>query len=139
MQLNRSATYAVHALAFLACRKGNPTLTSHEMAEAAGLPEGFLPKVLKPLVWAGVLRSLKGPGGGFRLAWPPEEVSLLEVVEAVDGPIRKAVTFGDGRGGLDGRLQAVSDRMADVVRRALRKVSIADLAARGGNRRRKGE
>src|SRR4051812_26128193 len=88
MRLSQSAAYALHALAHLAGREGDAPLSSRDIARACHVPERFLQKVLKPLAAAGVLRSAMGANGGYRLAKPAGKITLLEVVELVDGPIR---------------------------------------------------
>ncbi len=60
-------------------------IRAQEIAEAENLPAPFLAKLLQQLARAGVLVSVKGPKGGFGLARPPEEISLMDVVSAVDG------------------------------------------------------
>src|SRR6266481_8965435 len=87
MKLTRASTYATHALVFMAQQKHQNPIPSHLIAQERGIPERFLLKVLKPLVAARVLVSVKGPNGGYRLARPPATVSMLDVVEAVDGPL----------------------------------------------------
>jgi Rrf2 family protein len=89
--------------------------------------------VLTSLVAPGVLRSVLGKGGGFRLARPARDITLLEVMEAVDGPVRgEAPRLGGARNArLDARLQEVCERAAELVRRRLRAVSLADLAGGG--------
>ncbi len=130
MRLTRSSSYAVRALAHLAGQPGNQPLPSHALARASGDPERFLLKTLKPLVDAGVLRSDRGPNGGYRLARPAKAIALLEVVEAVSGPIRgEAPPAGDGSGAaLDRRLQAACDAAARLTREQLGKVTLAELA-----------
>ena len=100
------------------------------MARAAGLPEHFLLKLLKPLVGAGVLHALRGPRGGYTLARQPKDITLLEVVEAVDGPHRgDAPAVGQGKeAAFDKRLQAMCDDIAATVRQRLARVTLADLA-----------
>src|SRR5207253_323711 len=88
MRLTRASSYALHALVYMAGQKHNRPVPSHIVAQARGIPERFLLKVLKPLVSARVLASVKGPNGGYRLSRPAGAVSMLEVIEAVDGPIR---------------------------------------------------
>jgi Rrf2 family protein len=87
--------------------------------------------VLKPLVSAGFLRSLKGPSGGYRLARPAGKISVLEVIEAVDGPLRGQAPLPAEpvavREDLDARLTAVCDKAAAAVRKHLSKVTISDL------------
>jgi Rrf2 family protein len=133
MKLSRACGYALHALTYLARNPGGGPVASHTIAEAEGLPGGFLLKSLTPLVAAGVLRSDLGLGGGFRLARPAGRITLLEVVEALDGPVRgEAPGVGGGEHArFDAKLKAVCDGAAEAVRRRLGKVSLADLAREG--------
>jgi DNA-binding IscR family transcriptional regulator len=82
------------------------------------------------LAGAGILRSAKGPHGGYRLAKPAQQIILLEIVEAVDGPIRgeaPPVGQGEAAAALDRRLQEVCDVAAALVRRRLAQVTLAEL------------
>src|SRR5437763_15913514 len=90
MKLTRASSYALHAVAYMANQKKSEPVASHIIAQDRGIPERFLLKVLKPLVSAQILLSIKGPNGGYRLAKPANEITMLDVVEAVDGPIRGA-------------------------------------------------
>jgi len=119
MKLTRASSYALAALAYLAREKPDAPVASHDMATRAnGIPKKFLLKILRPLASVGILRSIRGPNGGYQLARAPKDVTLLEVVEAVDGPIRGlAEPVGDGEGrALDKRLQAVCEEAASLVR-----------------------
>jgi Rrf2 family protein len=129
MRLTRASNYALQALAYLLEQPADRSVASHVVAEARDIPERFLLKVLQPLVTAGVLRSVKGPNGGYRLARPARQITLLEVIEAVDGPIRGAAPAvgKDGAAALDRRLQAVCEGAADVVRERIGKVTLAEL------------
>src|SRR5437667_5165080 len=98
MKLTRASVYALHALVHLAQRSDNLPLPSHEAARARGIPERFLLKVLKPLVGARVLVSVKGPNGGYRLAKPANQITLLEVIEAAEGPIQARADLPEGAG-----------------------------------------
>jgi Rrf2 family protein len=134
MKLSRASSYALHAVEYLAARGQDTLVASHHIARARGIPEGFLQKLLGPLVSAGVLQSVKGPNGGYRLARPPSKITLLEVVEAVDGPIRGLAPLsqeaGHHGGGLDPRLAAVCDQAAALLRGRLGKVRVSDLVGR---------
>src|SRR5947209_17389598 len=78
MKLSRASSYALHAVAFMAGRKDNTRpVASHNIAAARGIPERFLLKVLKPLVSARLLFSVKGPNGGYRLARPADQITVL--------------------------------------------------------------
>src|SRR5438270_8078487 len=109
MKLTRASSYALHAVAYMATQKQqDKPVASHNIAHARGIPERFLLKVLKPLVSARVLLSIKGPNGGYRLAKSPSQISMLEVLEAVDGPIRGQAPFDERKNGpLNDKLEAV--------------------------------
>jgi Rrf2 family protein len=133
MKLTHACGYAVRAVAYLARQKENRLVTSRDIARAQGLPERFLVKVLKPLVSARLLVSLRGPNGGYRLARSATAISLLEIVEAVDGPILAQVPALAARESsrLDRRLEAVVGAAAHLIRLRLGKVRVADLVGRG--------
>ena len=128
MKLTRASTYALHALAYMAAQKSDRPIASHKIAADRHIPERFLLKVLKPLVSARVLLSIKGPNGGYRLAKSPSEITMLEVLEAVDGPIRgQAPLTDEGNGTLNTKLEKICKDSADQVRKHLEKVHISDL------------
>ncbi len=81
--LSRTSEYALRAATALAGSNGRPLL-SHELAELTGVSPPYLKKVLRLLTKAELLRSRPGPGGGFLLARAPEQISLLDVVNAVE-------------------------------------------------------
>ncbi len=130
MKLTRASSYAIHALVFMAAEKQNRPVASHHIARARGIPERFLLKVLKPLVSARVLHSVKGPNGGYRLARAANDITILEVLEAVDGPIRGQPTFSreEANGSLNRRLEQICTQAAEQVRKHLQRVRISDLA-----------
>jgi Rrf2 family protein len=129
MKLTRASSYALHAVMHMANRETQRPIPSHLIARAQGIPERFLVKVLRPLVSARLLLSLPGPNGGYCLAKPANKVSILEILEAVDGPIRGQVPFtpSEEGNGLDERLEALCNEVADHSRRRLQKVHVADL------------
>jgi len=129
MRLTLASQYAVIALVYLA-RQGGQVVASHDIARAEAMPSELLLKVLQPLVRAGVLYSLKGPSGGYCLARPADTVTLLNVIEVVEGPLAGDVGDRDGSA-LARRLQAVCDQAAAKVRRRLARVTVAYLAKRG--------
>jgi Rrf2 family protein len=133
MELSCACAYALRSLVLLARRDRAGLVPSGQIAEAERLPERFLVKVLRPLVSAQVLLSLRGPTGGYRLARLARDVSLPDVVEAVDGPVRGEAPRVGGKESarLDARLQDVCDQAAEAVRRRLRRVTIAGLAGEG--------
>jgi Rrf2 family protein len=130
MKLTRASSYALHAVAFMAVQKHDRPIASHNIAQARGIPERFLLKVLKPLVSARVLLSIKGPNGGYRLAKKPDDITMLEILEAVDGPIRGQAPFSEeSNGPLNHKLENICKQSADGVRKQLEKVRVSDLVA----------
>ena len=95
-------------------------------------PERFLLKVLKPLVSARILLSIKGPNGGYRLAKLPNEITLLDVLEAVDGPIRGQASFtrDETEGNLNKHLDSICTNAADQVRKQFGKIKLSELVAK---------
>ncbi len=137
MKLTAASTYALHALAYLASRRGDGPVPSHHVAEAAGVPDRYVLKVLKMLVSARILGSVKGPNGGYWLARPAADISVLDVIEAVDAPVRGHNPLADARGakGLDARLQAVCEEAAGLIREELGRVRLSDLTGGQGKAR----
>lgn len=129
MKLTRASSYALQAVAYMAAQhKENPT-ASHIIAEDRKIPERFLLKVLKPLVSAQVLYSVKGPNGGYRLARPASEISVLEILEAVEGPIR-GHSSGDGpTDSVVRKLEVLCDEAAEMTRNHLNTMKVSELAA----------
>jgi Rrf2 family protein len=130
MKHTAAARYALRAVTHLAALDGTMPVTSHEIARAQGVPERYLLKVLHPLVLAGLLRSVKGPNGGYCLARPAKAITLLEIVEAADGPLRGLVPVALGAAGvgLTRQLTGACDRAAEAVRGHYEKVRLSDLA-----------
>jgi Rrf2 family protein len=132
MKLTRASNYAVQAIVAMAAQHDGMPVAAHLTAQAQGIPDRFLLKILLPLVSAGVLYSRKGPGGGYHLARPAAKISLLEIVEAVDGPLRGEVPalHAKGTDSLDQRLTKICQAVTTQTRNQLSKVSVADLASR---------
>jgi Rrf2 family protein len=133
MKLTRASSYAIHALVFMGAQRHSRPVASHTIALARGIPERFLLKVLKPLVAARVLHSIKGPNGGYRLARSPNEITLLDVLEAVDGPIRGQGSFSrmETDVALNRRLDKICDQAAEHARDQFQKVRLSELASVG--------
>jgi Rrf2 family protein len=87
LRLSKKADYALIALSYMAAHGQRPVVTAREMAERHSIPVELLAKVLQRLVRAGVLTSIQGINGGYRLAKVPAAISVAQVVEAIDGPL----------------------------------------------------
>jgi Rrf2 family transcriptional regulator, cysteine metabolism repressor len=134
MKLSQSVAHAVHATLRLAETPEGSFVSSGKLAEQGAMPERFLLQILGDLVKHGVLVSTRGGGGGFMLARPPEETSLLEVIEAVEGrmvgalPLKVDLPPPAGQ-----RLREVLESVTDAIRGELKAVTFKDLVE-GGDR-----
>jgi Rrf2 family protein len=130
LQLPHSVRYALEALVYLAGQLADALVPSHVIAKERGLPERFLLKILAPLSKAGMVRSLKGPNGGYRLARDADRITLLDVVRLVEPALPES---GAGHGArLDPVLAEVMAEAAESFREVLARWTVADcLAAEG--------
>lgn len=94
MKVSTRGDYACRALLSLALHQGEGPTSVRDIAERTGLPQPYLEQILLALKGAGLVRSKRGVGGGYVLARSPEEITLAQIVSAVDGPIR-AGDFGE--------------------------------------------
>src|SRR5262249_43588602 len=132
MRMSQASAYALRAVAYLAARRRRGRIASHQIARSQGIPEPFALDVLQALVPAGVLESLRGRKGGYELAKPVADITLLEVIEAIDGPVRGQAPRVEGGEGdeLDVRLQRICEHVAETTRRHLGRVRMGDLVKR---------
>ncbi|HDZ68815.1 MAG TPA: Rrf2 family transcriptional regulator [Phycisphaerales bacterium] len=87
MKISRSTGYALLAVGYLAQHKGEGIILSQTISKEYNIPLEYLLKILQQLVRANVLRSKRGPRGGFSLAKSAKKITMLQVIEAVDGPM----------------------------------------------------
>jgi Rrf2 family protein len=88
MQITRQADYAVRAVLYLANLGTSERAATSTVAEDQRIPPSFLAKIISQLSIAGLLHTSRGARGGVTLAREPGDISLLEVIEAIDGPIQ---------------------------------------------------
>jgi Rrf2 family protein len=107
MRLPEGVEWALHCTWLLTVARDRDALPARRLAEFYGLPEAYLAKLLKTLVRAGLLSATSGPRGGFRLARPPGDITVADVVEAVPAhrrglppALRHRPGYGPGRAGL---------------------------------------
>jgi Rrf2 family protein len=132
MKISAKAEYAVRAAVELAAASGDKPVKAERLATAQEIPLNFLENILGELRHAGVVRSQRGAEGGFRLARPPEEVTIADVIRAVDGPLASVrggppehVTYAGAAEPLTNVWIAVRASLRGVLER----VTLADLAA----------
>lgn len=134
MKVSTRGDYACRALLSLALHPGEAPTSVRDIAERTALPQPYLEQILLALKGAGLVRSKRGVGGGYVLARPPAEITLAQVVSAVDGPIAVG-DFGEPHqnGACDHEGQCVLLAIwADVgsqMRRLLEASTLADVAA----------
>ncbi|MFQ5607430.1 MAG: RrF2 family transcriptional regulator [Candidatus Zixiibacteriota bacterium] len=129
LSLSKSAGYAIHALAYIAGRGGKEPIMAREIAREYDLPYDSVLKILRTLAKVGHLKPYRGCQGGFALAISAEQITLLEVVEAIDGPVMRSESKLDGFGDqVTGRRAHLFLRSAaEKLQQSLAKNTIADL------------
>ncbi|MEE9241223.1 MAG: Rrf2 family transcriptional regulator [bacterium] len=88
MQISRAGDYALRAVVYLSRQDPNRLCTIGEIARAQQIPKAFLAKLMPMLIKGEVVTSFQGPKGGYRLARGAGEINFLEVIQAIEGPIR---------------------------------------------------
>ena len=134
MKVSTRGDYACRALLSLTLHAENNTPTSvRDIADRTGLPQPYLEQILLALKGAGLVRSKRGVGGGYVLARPTEEITLAQIVSAVDGPIVVG-DFGEphANGACDHEgqcvLLAVWADVGEQMRQLLEASTLADIA-----------
>ena len=133
MRLTHLADYAVVLMTAAARRADGERLSANVLSDDTGVPLPTAQKLMGSLATAGLLTSVRGAGGGFTLSRPAAEISLADIVEAVEGPIAMTVCSGQ-TGTSDCALDAhcrVKPHMGvvgEAVRGALGAVSLRELA-----------
>jgi Rrf2 family protein len=131
LELTRRADYAVRAMLALSVPDGPRPQSVRRIAERMGIPPRFLPQVMHDLSKAELVEAFAGRHGGYRLGRPAGEISLLDVIEAVEGDTRRqSCVLRGGPCGVEG-FCAVHDVFAgaqDDVLARLEKARLADVA-----------
>jgi len=132
MQITRATDYAVRVTVHLASLSGADNAPLGELAGDAGVRGNCLSKILQRLVRKGIVSSHRGTGGGFRLSVPADQLTLLQVVDAIEGPIELNVCLGRWQP-CPSRSQcvvyAIWQRAQSAMSALLSSVTIAELAA----------
>jgi Rrf2 family protein len=130
MRLTAKSEYGVLALIDLASSAGEAPASARGVAERQAIPTKFLEQLLVSLRKAGIVTARRGARGGFSLGRPAEEITVLDVVEALEGPLRPSLCDG-GSCARDGVCAAASvwERASAALGDVFRTTTIADLAA----------
>ena len=98
MKISRSTGYALLAVGYIAKHHQEGIILSQDISKEYGIPLEYLLKILQQLVRANILHSKRGPRGGFSLAKSTNKISVLDVIEAVDGPMTSRLNLAGGAG-----------------------------------------
>ncbi|MDQ3230143.1 MAG: SUF system Fe-S cluster assembly regulator [Pseudomonadota bacterium] len=131
LRVTKLTDYASVVLSVLAARP-DAVLSAAGLAEQAGLEVPTVAKVLKPLAQAGLVDAFRGVNGGYRLARDADAISLIEIVEAIEGPLGMTqCSVHAGQCGIEHScgVRANWRRINDVVADALRGVTLAEMLA----------
>jgi len=133
MRVSAKSDYALRALIEMASREDGRAVSAEELGRLQEIPHGFLQAILADLRRAGVVMSQRGQSGGWRMGRPASEVSVADVIRAVDGPLvsvyglrPEAVTYNEAADVLQHVWIAARDSLRDVFE----EVSIQQLADR---------
>ncbi len=124
--ISKAVNYALRALLVLAT---TDTLTSTRLAQQSDLPPQFLKRLLRLLVAHGLITSTSGKGGGYALARVTDQITLLNIVESIEGPLRIEFDAKDFSPPARSTLSAVWQSIEAATRRELNIVTLAQLVA----------
>ena len=134
MEFSRQADYAVRTIVELSHRPEGELLHSSEIALNRDIPEKYLPTIIRTLARAGIIRTFRGSNGGVCLNNPPEDITLRDVVEAIDGPLlmnRCQLQPGECRrdNGDKCNIHDFWENMAEDILKELEEVDFSELAS----------
>ncbi len=132
MRLTAKSEYGLLAMIDLACREGAGPVSARAISERQAIPAKFLEQLFVALRQAGLVSAVRGARGGFALDRPAETITVLDVVEALEGPLRTTVCDGE-RAAACGKGKAcaaagVWERATSAVRTVFGATTLAELA-----------
>lgn len=129
MKISRSTGYALLAVGYIAKHQEQKIILSQSISKKYDIPLEYLLKILQQLVKTNVLRSKRGPRGGFSLARPAKKITLLNIIEAVDGPMISQLNLVEqtGREKFSVKTEQIYERAIAQARSTFDKAKLADL------------
>jgi Rrf2 family protein len=129
MKIGRSTGYAVIAACYIAQQPPKKTVLSQDISKEYDIPIEYLLKILQQLVRGNILRSKRGPRGGFTLARPAQKITMLQILETVDGPMVNQMTISEHTG--KAKFGPIADKAFDKAlaqaRDHYKKITLANL------------
>ncbi len=131
--LSRTGTYALQATLYLAAHSNGRAVPTSEIATRLDAPANYLAKVMRRLSRQGLLESIRGAHGGYRLSRPASDITVAEIVEPIDGFDRPKTCLLGGPCDLDDLCSAHERRLEwiEAQRSILRDTTVADLLTNG--------
>lgn len=129
MKTSSATKYALLAVGYVAQHKDKNLVLSQHVAKAYDIPPEYLFKVMQSLVRVQILRSKRGPRGGFRLARPLSKITMLDVIEAIEGPMNISVALRENapKDKFAANAERAYDKVIAGARTAFNKVKLSDL------------
>ncbi len=129
MNVNISTVYGLLAVGYIAQNQDKGLIVSQTIAKHYNIHLEYLLKIMQQLVRANVLRSKRGPRGGYSLARSPRKINMLEVLEAVEGPLSTDLLLSERapRDKFATKAQKTSDKAFTQARNALKAAKLSDL------------
>ncbi len=131
MKISRSTGYALIAVGYIAQNYQDGAVLAARVSKEYSIPLEYLLKILQQLVRANVLRSKRGPRGGFSLARPAENITMLEIIEAVDGPMISHLRLAEQtcEAPFSMKMEEVCKKGIDQVRNVYGAAKLSDMIA----------
>lgn len=127
MKLSRTVAYAVRATLQLAKTASSEPVPCSQLAANGQMPERFLLQILRNLVTHGILRSTRGVDGGYSLVRPAAEISLLEVIEAIEGPYETEGALSEAMPESVEKLKLALEEVTETTRTQLEAIKLSQL------------
>jgi Rrf2 family protein len=131
MRISRSTGYALLALGYIAKNSDQKIILSQTISKEYDIPLEYLLKILQQMVRAGILRSKRGPRGGFSLAMSPKKVTMLQIIEAVDGPMsgQQSLFEPTAKGKFTNKIESIHKKAISQAKAVFEKTKLSDLIA----------
>jgi Rrf2 family protein len=132
MRISRSAGYALLAVGCIARHKDKKVVLSQDISKQYDMPLEYLLKILQQLVRANVLHSKRGPHGGFSLARPAQKITMLQIIEAIDGPVAGQLNLAEQARGsrFSVRVDKTCEKAISQARAVFDKTKLSNLLER---------
>jgi Rrf2 family protein len=128
MKISRSTGYGILAAGYIAKNEKDGIVLSQTISKEYDIPLEYLLKILQQLVRANLLRSKRGPRGGFVLAKSPSKITMLEIIEAVDGPMASQLNLDEhAKGKFSSKAEKAYEQGLNAARSVYQRVSLASL------------